>query len=159
MFLCSGVSAPEIEFIVIPQKGSPLRMWGNVLRCIERFGERAYVRRGGIERIKQMLIDVKVEHHMHTPIVVAEILLVFVWQNIRFTENDAVAFAPLQKIAHVGQIFKVQAVASGLAGLDQEGNRVQAEAGAAHFEPESHDALDFGSHCRIFGVEVRLETR
>jgi hypothetical protein len=46
-----------------------------------------------------MLVDVKIEHHVHAVAVFAEIVHVGLGQHVGFGQNDRVALSPLQEFA------------------------------------------------------------
>ena len=51
------------------------------------------------QRVKQILIDLKIEHHVHPIAVLTEIFHIRLGENVGFGQNDGVPFAPLQELA------------------------------------------------------------
>ena len=149
--------AAKIELVVIAQEQAPLRGRGPRLGGLERLGERTRI--GRCQRVEQMLVDLKIEHHVHAVAVVAEIFHVGVGQDVGFAENDGIALPPLQKFAERSQhvvLFDRRADLRSLGG-DHERDRVHPEAGYAKLNPEAHDLEDLGLHMRVRGVEIGLE--
>ncbi len=64
-----------------------------LFRGLHRLDQRPGIRRG--ERVKQMLVDLEVEHHVHAFALVTEVFHVGVGEHVGFGQNDAVALAPL----------------------------------------------------------------
>ncbi len=149
--------AAEIEFVVIAQEQAPLRGGRPRLGRGQRFRQRTGIGRG--QRVEQMLVDMKIEHHVHTVAVVAEIFHVGLGQHIGFGEDDGVALPPLQEFAERTQHVVLLDGLSHLRALgrDDEGDRVHAKAGDAELNPEPHDLEDLGLDMRVRGVEIRLE--
>ncbi len=106
-----------------------------------------------------MLVDLKIEHHVHAVAVAAEIVHVGFGQHIGFRQNDGVAFPPLQEFAERAQHVVLFDGLLHLGALcrNHEGDRVHAKAGDAELDPEPHDLEDFCLHMRVGGVEIGLE--
>ena len=149
--------ASEIELVVIAQEKTPLCCRRARLGRLQRLHQRARIGRG--ERVKQMLVDLKIEHHVHAVAVVAEIFHVGVRQHIGFRQHDRVALPPLQEFAehaeHVVLLLGLSDVRP--LGRDDERHRIHAEPGDAELNPKAHDLEDLGLHLRMRGVEVGLE--
>jgi hypothetical protein len=91
------LQAPEIKFVVISQKESPLRRGRPRFSLFQCFAQRTRI--GGSQCVEQVLIHLKVKHHMHAIAVFAEIIHVGFGQHIGFSEDDAIALPPLQEFA------------------------------------------------------------
>ena len=142
---------------MVAQEQAPLRGSWPWLCGLESLCERPGV--GRRQRIEQMLVDVKIEHHVHAVAVITEIFHVGLGQHIGFGEDDGVALPPLQKFPERPQhVVLLDGVADlrAFGGYDER-HRVHAEAGYAELNPETHDLEDLGLHVRVRGVEVGLE--
>ena len=72
----------------------------------ERRNQWSYIRRR--QRVKQMLVDKKIEHHVNPFATLSEIVQGFVRKDIGFAQKDSVAAPPLKEFAHLDEIFKIQ---------------------------------------------------
>jgi hypothetical protein len=70
----------KIKLVVIAQMQSPLPPSRARLRHLHRLHQRARV--AGRQRVEQVLVDLKVEHHVHVVAVLAEILPVGFGQQL-----------------------------------------------------------------------------
>ena len=91
----------EIEFVVVAQEQPPLGGSRSRLGGLEGLCEGSGI--GRCHRIKQVLVDVKIEHHVHAVAVVAEVFHVGLGQHIGFRKNNGVALPPLQEFAERSQ--------------------------------------------------------
>jgi hypothetical protein len=101
--------------------------------------------------VKQMLVDLKVEHHLHALAVVAEIIHVGFGQHIGFRQNNGISLPPLQEFAQHAQhvelldgLFDVRAF-----GGNEKRHRIHAEARDAELNPKPHDLEDLGLHLGV----------
>jgi hypothetical protein len=149
--------AAEIELVVIAQEHAPLRRGRPRLRRTQCLHQRPAVCRR--QRKEQVLVDLKVEHHVHPVAGFPEIFHVGFRQDVRFGEDDGIAFAPLQKFPeraqHVVLLDRLAHVRA--LGRNHKRDGIHAEAGDAELDPETHDLQDLGLHVRIRRVEIRLE--
>jgi hypothetical protein len=100
-----------------------------------------------------------VKHHLHAIAVGAEVLRHLVHRHVRFGEQDRIALAPGQEVAHlVEELERSASAAAGRCGmLDQERHRIDTEPADAELEPEPHQLQDLLAYGRVRDVEVRLE--
>src|SRR5579883_249324 len=89
--------AAKIEFVMISQKVRTLPARRSRLRHLQRLNKRPRISAG--QRIEQVLVHMKVEHHLKTVAFIAEIREVELWRDVRLRENYAVPFSPLQEFA------------------------------------------------------------
>src|SRR5580704_1443022 len=82
---------------MISEKLAPLRRSWPRLRQAHCLDEWSRVTGG--ERIEEMLIHLKVEHHLHPLTSGAEVFHVGTWKHVRFGQNDCFSFSPGQKLA------------------------------------------------------------
>jgi hypothetical protein len=147
----------EVELVVIAQEDSPLPTRRPLFGFLHRPHERPRV--GTRQCVEQVLVDLEIEHHVHAIAVVAEILHVGFWQDVRFREDDGIADAPLQEFAQSAEhgVLLARLADVGTFGADDEGHGIHAKAGNAKLNPEAHDLEDLGLHRGIGRVEVGLE--
>src|SRR5206468_12830104 len=82
----------EVELVVIAQEHAPLRRRWSRLGCLQCLDERSCV--SGRKCVEQVLVDLKIEHHMHAVPVATEIFHVGFRQYVRLCQYDAVALSP-----------------------------------------------------------------
>ena len=142
---------------MIAQEHAPLRGGRARLGRLHGLDQRARV--GGCERVEQVLVDLKIEHHVHAIAVRAEIFHIGLGQHIGFGQHDAVALPPLQELAEEAEHVVLLLGLADLRplGRDDERHRIHAEAGHAQLNPEPHDLEDLGLHLGMRGVEIGLE--
>lgn len=91
----------EVQFIMVAEEEAPLRgrraRFGGLHGLLER------PRIGAGESIKQRLIDLEIEHHLHAVAIIAEIFEIVLRQDIGFCQDDGIAQAPLQEFAKLPQ--------------------------------------------------------
>src|SRR5262245_62165239 len=105
-----------------------------------------------------MLVDVEVEHHVHSVAIATEVIHMFGRKNIGLAKKNRVAFTPLDEFSHCVQIFKAPKMGlSGLLGFDEKRYGVYTKTRHGEFQPVAHDALNLGAHGEFFDIEIRLE--
>src|SRR5258708_6218922 len=132
---------------MVSEKLAPLRRRWPRLRRAHRLDERSRV--AGGECVEEMLVHLKVEHHLHALTSRAEVFHVGTWKHVRFGQNDCFSFSPGQKLAEGTQyivlLFRFGHVRALL--RNDKWNGVHAEAGDSKLQPEAHDlenlSLDF----------------
>jgi hypothetical protein len=149
--------AAEIELIVIAKEESPLRGSGAGVGVVERLDERTAV--GAGHGVEEVLIDIKVEHHLQALTGIAEVGHVGFRDDVGFAEDDGAALAPAEEFREGAEhvVLLRGALEVGAFFGNDEGDGVHAEAVDAELEPEAHDLEDLGLHVRVRGVEVGLE--
>ena len=117
----------------------------------------SYVRRR--QRVKQMLVDKKIEHHLNPLTALSEIVQGFGRKDIGFAQKDSVAAPPLKEFAHLDEIFKIQLgfFPARIGRLNNEWYRIHPKPRYAQFKPVAHDATNLSPHGRIVRVEIRVE--
>src|SRR5437764_1063407 len=142
---------------MVAQEHAPLRRSRARLGRFHGLDQRARV--GGCECVEQVLVDLKIEHHMHAVAIGAEIFHVGLGQYVGFCKHDAVPLPPLQELAekaeHVVLLLGLADFRS--LGRDDERHRIHPEAGNAQLNPEPHDLENLRLHLRMRGVKVGLE--
>jgi hypothetical protein len=139
----------QVKFVVISQKNPPL------CRCRPRFGRfqrfDQWARIGGGQCIKEILIDLKIEHHVHAIAVFAEVIHVGFGQDVGFRQHNAVALPPLEEFAkHAQHIELLLWFSHGWSlGPDDERHRVHTKSGHARLDPKPHDFEYLSLHFRI----------
>ena len=110
------------------------------------------------ERVEDALVDPEVEHHLQAVAELAEVVVVVLRRDVRFREDDRVACAPLQELAHVAQhVVLLDVLLVGALGLDHERDRIHPKAGHAELEPEAHDLANLFLDLWVLRVEVGLK--
>src|SRR5687767_4649689 len=105
-----------------------------------------------------MLIDKKIEHHVHAIAIFAEEIEILFRQNVGFTQKNGGAFPPLQERAHIGQIVELAYMfLAGLLRFDDERPYIDSKPGNTELEPVPHNPLDLCPDFGIIGVEIRLK--
>src|SRR2546430_13449965 len=105
-----------------------------------------------------MLVDIKIEEHVHAVAFITEEPHIVSGRHIGFAQKHDVTFTPLQKIAKVRQVFIVPDMSFiRLLRLDEEGNCIDSKSGYPKLEPKTHYSLDFIPDCRILQLEVCLK--
>ena len=142
---------------MIAQENAPLggfRTWFGGLQC---FLQRPHVAR--CEGVEEILIGLKIEHHVHAGAVTPEVLHVGVGQHVGLAQDDGIPLAPLQELTHRPQhvvlLDRLDDVRS--LGCDHEWDRIHAKARHAELDPKSHDLEDFRLYVRVGRIEIGLK--
>src|SRR5436305_3655099 len=142
------LQAPQVKFVVISKKDSPLPRRRPRFRRFQRFDQRARISSG--QGVEQVLVYLKVEHHVHAIAVFAEVIHVGFGQHIGFGQHNGVALAPLKEFAKHAQYIELLLWFSHVGSLsrDNERDRIHAKSGDARLNPKAHDFKYFILHFR-----------
>src|ERR1700743_893876 len=142
---------------MISKKLSPLRRRWTRLSVLECFDKWSYI--AGRHRIKQMLVNIEVEHHLQALAEFSKILQIILRQYVGFAENDCAALPPRQKFREGPQHVIALGWSNQVRPLvrNHEWHGIHAKTIDSQLQPKSHNLQDFCLHLRMRRVQVRLK--